>query len=300
VTGREAELEDDVRLPRLVSIVMPVRNEEEHVGEQLAALAAQTYSGDWELVVVDNGSDDRTAEIVWAWRDRLPAVQVIDATPPGLNIARNRGAAAARGDFLAFCDGDNVADPGWLEALVDAAADADLVAGRHDLDLLNDELTLPWAPRKSSQQCLVRSFHFLPYAPGGNMGIWVSLARELGWDEDFRFGGSDAEFSWRLELRGGRVKAAPEALMHRRLRPTMRGMVRQTYAYGKGGPLLYRKFREYGMPRHLGEARFFWGWLIFRWRALFRSRGQRGRWLQVASLRVGRLVGSLRYRTFFP
>jgi glycosyltransferase involved in cell wall biosynthesis len=299
VTGREAELEDGVHRPRLVSVVMPVRNEEEYVGAALAALAAQSYPGDWELVVVDNGSEDRTAEIAWAWRDRLPAVQVIVETRPGLNIARNRGAAAAQGDFLALCDGDNVADPGWLEALVDAAADADLVAGRHDHDLLNTELTLSWGPWRSSQQCLV-PHHFLPYAPGGNMGVWASLARELGWDEDFRFGASDAEFSWRLELRGGLVKAAPEALMHRRLQPTMRELMRQAYAYGKGGPLLYRKFRDHGMPRRLEEARYSWGWLILRWRALFHSRGQRGRWLRIASLRVGMLVGSLRYRTFFP
>ena len=103
---------------------MPVLNGEEHIGDQLAALAAQTYRGEWELVVVDNGCRDRSMEIVREWAPRLPSVTIVDATARrGLNRARNAGAAAARGDFLAFCDADDVATPGWLEAMAEAAAE---------------------------------------------------------------------------------------------------------------------------------------------------------------------------------
>jgi glycosyltransferase involved in cell wall biosynthesis len=278
---------------------MPVRNEEEHVGEQLAALGGQGYSGDWEVVVVDS-STDRTLEIVHAWAGRFPDLRVLDASEkPGLNHARNRGAAAARGDFLVFCDGDDVVAPGWLEGLVAAAPEADLVGGRQDLELLNDEVMLTWCPWRSSK-CLVFAYGFLPYAPGANMGIWTEVAREIGWDEDFRFGASDAEFSWRVTLSGRRVGTAPEALLHRRLRPQIREVARQAYGYGTGGALLYRKFRGVGMPRGVDDARHWWWWLIRRWRAPLQNRGQRGLWLRIASLRIGRLVGSLRARVFFP
>src|SRR4051795_6655976 len=127
-----------LRLPRLISVVIPVLDGEAHVGDQLAALAGQTYRGDWELVVADNGCSDRTIEIVQGWGPRLPSLTIADATTRrGLNHARNAGASAARGDFLVFCDADDVAGPGWLEAMARAASDADIVGGRLEGGALN-------------------------------------------------------------------------------------------------------------------------------------------------------------------
>ena len=68
--------------PRSVSVVMPTRNVAETVGGQLAALAAQTYTGDWELVVADNGSTDDTAPVLHRWADRIPHLRVVDAVRP--------------------------------------------------------------------------------------------------------------------------------------------------------------------------------------------------------------------------
>jgi glycosyltransferase involved in cell wall biosynthesis len=86
-------------------VVIPIRNGEAYLDAQLAALAAQAYDGAWEVIAVDNGCTDRSIEIVESWREGLPALVVADARDRrGLNYARNRGAAAATGDFLAFCD----------------------------------------------------------------------------------------------------------------------------------------------------------------------------------------------------
>ena len=59
-------------LPAHISVVLPILNGEAHLEEQLAALAAQTYAGPWELVAVDNGCTDRSMAIVESWRDRVP------------------------------------------------------------------------------------------------------------------------------------------------------------------------------------------------------------------------------------
>ena len=109
--------------PSLVSVVVPIRNAEDHVGEQLAALAGQTYRGPWELLVVDNGCSDRSIQIVESFRERLPSLVVVDATPRrGLGRARNAGAAAAAtGPLLAYCDADDVVARDWLAALAEAA-----------------------------------------------------------------------------------------------------------------------------------------------------------------------------------
>src|ERR1700693_563342 len=185
-----------MRRPALISVVVPTRNGEPHLADQLAALSEQTYGGAWELIAVDNGCDDRSIEIVESFRGRLPSLRIVSAPRRGLGRARNAGAAAARGELLAFCDADDVAASEWLDALADGAASGDIVMGSFDFEALHSELQRAWehaAPTTPLQD----AYGFLPYASGGNCAIWARVAREIGWDESFAFGASDIEFGWR-------------------------------------------------------------------------------------------------------
>lgn len=281
--------------PRLVSVVVPVRNGEAHLGEQLAALAAQTYRAPWELVLVDNGCTDGTLEIVRRWAPALPAVQVVDARRRrGLNHARNAGAAAANGDVLAFCDADDVVARGWLAALAAAAADADVVVGALDIERLNGALA------GSPEPMIPIRHRFLPAFPGGNCAVWSSTARSLGWDEEFRYGSSDIEFAWRAKLAGYRIATAPDALVHVRHRAQLAPVALQWFRYGMSAPLLYRKFRSAGMPRtSLGAWARTWGWLLRQGGRAATSPRVRRRWVKLAARSVGSLAGSVRYRVLF-
>ena len=282
------------RRPELVSVVVPVLDEEEHIAEQLEALAAQRYPGAWELLLVDNGSTDRSLGIASGFAGRLP-LRIVDASDRrGLNHARNVGAANAAGDFLAFCDADDVVSPGWLAALVAAADQGDIVAGSLDFASLNEELQRAWQPDDPMTELPV-AHGFLPYAPGGNCGVWTEIARELGWDEDFRFGSSDIEFSWRAQLAGRRVVFAPAAVVCQRYRRTLRGLARQYFAYGRSGPQLSRRFAEHGMLPDR-ELRAQWRWLVRRARDLLGPRERRGNWIRIAAMSLGRLAGSVRRR----
>src|SRR5438045_2944663 len=104
--------------PRLVSVIVPVRNGARWLGQQLAALERQRYGGRWEVVVVDNGSSDGSAAVAGDWAGRLALRTVGANRRRGINVARNAGAAVACGDLLAYCDADDQVAPGWLEALV--------------------------------------------------------------------------------------------------------------------------------------------------------------------------------------
>jgi glycosyltransferase involved in cell wall biosynthesis len=285
--------------PALVSVVVPVRNGERHIGEQLEALSRQTYRGGWELVVVDNGCEDSTLEIVERWRPRLPAVRVVDASDRrGLNYARNRGAQAAAGDLLAFCDADDVVVERWLEALAEAARDADLVGGSLDMDALNDALVQVWRSDRSVVGLHLRD-GFLPVAPGGNSAVWRDVALAVGWDESFRFGSSDVEFSWRLQLAGYRIAAADDAVVYLRFRRTLVATTRQAFLYGQSDAQLFRRFRALGVqgtdPR---ETLRIWRRQLATVGDL-RSEPSRGRWLRTSVRCVGRAVGSVRWRVLY-
>lgn len=278
-------------------MIIPVLNGEAHVGEQLAALASQTYGGAWEVVIADNGCTDRTLDIVRSWRHRLPGVTITDATAAsGLNHARNAGAGAARGDFLAFCDADDVVTRGWLEAMAAAARHSHLVGGRNEWETLNDPTVVAWRPRAPMTD-LMLGHGFLTYASGGNLGVWTSVAREIGWDERFVFGSSDQDFAWRAQLAGYRLAFAPDALVQLRFRHSVVALARQYYRYGRSGAQLHRAFRDAGIPKHDNrDALRRWYRLAVQLPDLWASRERRGNWIREAAFRLGRLVGSYRDR----
>ena len=95
-----------------ISVVLPVFNGEETIGATIASVLAQTYR-DFEVLVVDDGSTDRGADIVRAIAD--PRVRLLSFANAGPSASRNRGIAQARGEFVAFIDADDLWTPDKLE-----------------------------------------------------------------------------------------------------------------------------------------------------------------------------------------
>lgn len=109
----------------LVSVIVPVWNNARQLESCLRALSQQTLAPElFEIIVVDNGSTDDTAERARSF----PGVKLVTEPRPGSYIARNTGARIARGEYLAFTDSDCVPDPNWLAAATNAAR-ADKNAG---------------------------------------------------------------------------------------------------------------------------------------------------------------------------
>ena len=97
----------------LVSVVIPAYNSERYVGEAIESVLAQTYSP-VEIVVVDDGSSDATAEVAAGY----PAVHLLRQENSGPSVARNRGFAVAGGEFIAFQDSDDAMTPDKLAVQV--------------------------------------------------------------------------------------------------------------------------------------------------------------------------------------
>lgn len=98
-----------------VSVIIPAYNAARYLAETLASALGQTLT-DIEVIVVDDGSKDNTAEVVRAF----PAVRYVHQQNAGVSAARNKGAAHARGEFLAFLDSDDLWHPDKLRQQVEA------------------------------------------------------------------------------------------------------------------------------------------------------------------------------------
>ena len=110
-----------------VSVVVPAFQAADTIEPTLESIRAQTWTN-WEVVVVDDGSSDRTSELVSAWAERDPRIRLVVGAHQGVSAARNVGIEAARHDLLLFLDADDEISPLHLERLVGSLA-ADPEAG---------------------------------------------------------------------------------------------------------------------------------------------------------------------------
>jgi glycosyltransferase involved in cell wall biosynthesis len=105
-----------------VSIVINTLNRAEELQMTLASLALQRYRN-FEVIVVNGPSDDRTPEVIRAWSSHIKAAFCPEAN---LSMSRNIGVAAASGDIVAFIDDDAIPEPTWLSRIVSAYDSPDI------------------------------------------------------------------------------------------------------------------------------------------------------------------------------
>ena len=284
----------------MLSVVLPLFNGADTLELQLASLAAQDYDGAWELVIADNGSEDASLDIARAWSERLPGLRIVDAADRrGCAAADNIGAAAARGSVIAFCDQDDVVQPGWLASMASALEAHDLVVGANDFAILDagastDERQV----RRRGDQPSRDFYDFLPWGLSCNLGVSAQAFRSVGgFDEQLR-GGDDVDLCWRIQLAGFPLHREPAAVVAKRRRSTARDVWDQHFNYGVYDVTLFRKHGRHGMPRRLGRGMRRWAWLGVHLPDLGRA-DRRNSWVRVAAGQSGRLVGSLRQRALY-
>lgn len=285
---------------RRVAVVIPARNAAATLGAQLEALSAQHYRGDWEVLVVDNGSTDGTAELVQSWRHAFVRLKIVAApTPTGASVARNAGCLATDADLLLFCDADDLVAPGWVDALAQGLRVYPAVGGTIERRLLNSAAAVAGRPPRFDG--LLDTFHFLPYPLTANCGVRRYVWEQLcGFNVSYTHGSDDCDFFWRAQLAGYEVGFVPEAVVHYRLRETLGDMMRQYFDYGHSHVRLFRDFSSHGMPASpLSQILAAWSQLAATSLRPWRSREGRAAWGMQLAMRAGRLTGSIRYRTAF-
>src|SRR5215212_5869103 len=182
-----------------VTVVVCTHNGARTLDETLDALLRLDYP-DYEVVVVDDGSQDNSADI--ASRD---GVRLIRTENRGLSCARNTGLEAARGEIVAYIDDDAWPDPDWLTHVVHTLRTGDAVAvGGLNLPPPGDGLTADAvANAPGGPVHVLLSDREAEHVPGCNMAAWKwSLQETGGFDPQFRCAGDDVDLCWRLQEQG--------------------------------------------------------------------------------------------------
>jgi len=112
----------------MISIIAPVFNTKEQLPEMVESVLKQTC-GDWELILVDDGSTDGCVQMCDGYAASDSRIRVVHQKNQGLSAARNTGLSIASGDYLQFLDSDDWLSPDALETLLDtiSGSDADMV-----------------------------------------------------------------------------------------------------------------------------------------------------------------------------
>lgn len=276
-----------------LSIIVPVHGRAEHLAAALAPLDAQLGDHD-ELIVVDNGVADPRV-LPSADGDR---VRVVSArSRPGAGAARNRGAAVARGRLLLFCDADDVAADGYVEAMRRALDDADVVGALEDTRALSE--LAPGDEGRSGPLHHWGGDRRWPFVGAGAMGITADAFVRLGGFDEAIPALEDIDLCFAAALQGCRFVGVDDAVMQVRNRSTTREEFRRMRVQGRASTWLHARFDGDGLPpdRPLRQL-VGWGVHVLGLVAAVVRRDRWGRAFRIAT--IGWKIGQLQARRDRP
>ena len=235
---RQASPEDD---PLEASIIIPTFDGGSRLGNCLDALLEQTAGRDVEIVVVNDGSSDDTIDVV----RRYANVVLINQANAGPAAARNRGALEATGKILLFTDDDCIAAPQWLDFMLAAFDDPEVVGAK--------------GAYRTRQKSLVARFVQIEYEDryrlmsGGADSIdfidtySAAFRRERflqmnGYDSSFPVAcAEDAELSYRMSNAGWKMKFVPAAIVYHTHPHTFLAYAKKKYKFAFWRVIAVRK-----------------------------------------------------------
>jgi glycosyltransferase involved in cell wall biosynthesis len=201
-----------------VTVVIPAYNAEDFLAEAIDSVLAQEYDGPIEVIVVDDGSTDRTAEVA----EGYPEVRLFRQANQGPAVARNVAIEAANGEVIALLDSDDLMLPGRLVRQVDYLLEdpeAGAVMGLHDLQVSPGVAVPTWLLTQAGIKVGgdAQSDSILGRYVTATLTTWRRTFDEVGlYDPSFRYA-EDVDWLIRLMDAGQRIGTIDEPLIARRI-----------------------------------------------------------------------------------
>ncbi len=253
-------------LPRtpMVSVIVCSYNGASTLAACLNSLGKLNYP-DYEVILVDDGSTDDTAYVA----AQFPRVRYIHQTNHGLSHARNTGAAAAKGEVLAYTDSDCMADADWLYYLIGTLVSGDYagVGGPNITPPAKNWIQACVAGAPGGPNHVLLTDTVAEHIPGCNMAFYRWAFEAVGgFDPEYRKAGDDVDFCWRIQQAGRVIAFSPTAIVWHYRRFTLRAFMKQQDGYGEAESLLRFKhlifFGPTGTAKWRGQiyggTRFSW------------------------------------------
>jgi GT2 family glycosyltransferase len=226
--------------PKPISIIIPTFNGASRIGDCLNALLQQIAGRDVEILVVNDGSTDNTAEVVGGYS----GVRLISQRNSGPAAARNRGAMEARGTLLLFTDDDCVPMPDWLDAMIKPFDDAEVVGAKGIYRTQQKRLVARFVQIEYEDRYRLMAnldcIDFIDtYSAAFRRDRFLEMA---GYDTSFPVACSeDVELSYRMSARGWKMKFAPAAIVYHTHPDTLAQYLRKKYKFAFWRVLAVRK-----------------------------------------------------------
>ena len=278
-----------------ISVVIPVYNEERHIADCLNAIINNTVKP-LEIIVADGGSEDKTAAIAKSFK----FVKVLPNPQKTAGCGRNTGIRAAKGDIIAFTDGDCIVDKHWIENIQKAFSENELdgIGGKVIAAKPCNRYEAYWNKLAWS---ILMSFGDKPYMVEkrslndcfvtANCAYKKKLLYELnGFDKWFGNNAEDTDLSWRAFNMGAKLMYYPDAKIYAHGVKSLSGIRKKSFRNGVSSSKLQKRYGS------------FINYDVNIYKVLFSSIGrlimqEKDAWLDVNELvfhLLGKYYGSLR------
>ena len=236
--GRDSSPLPHRTLPRtpFVSVIVCSYDGAKTLAVCLDSLGKLNYP-EYEVILVDDGSTDDTAYIA----AQFPQVRYVHQGNHGLSHARNTGAAAAKGEVLAYTDSDCMPDVDWLYYLIGTLVSGDYagVGGPNITPPAQNWIQACVAAAPGGPSHVLLTDKIAEHIPGCNMAFYRwAFESAGGFDPEYRKAGDDVDFCWRIQQAGWVIAFSPTAVVWHYRRFTLRAFLKQQDGYGEAESLL--------------------------------------------------------------
>lgn len=236
-----------------ISVVVTVKNEERHIGDLLDSLMIQEEP--LEVIIIDAASEDRTQEIVKDYIKRYGEEKIrLRQYAAQRGESRNLGIRMARGEVVAFTDGDCIANPNWLKELRTTLRDYDIAAGK--------TINIGYKPFEELGRVeLFYRGYDITY-PSANLAYWKYVLEDIGGFDPMFVTAEDIDLNFRAVKAGYTIGYNPRAIIYHRARSTFVGFFKQAFWNGFGRKQLTLKhgrlWGNYNVGKMLEREFTFW------------------------------------------